>query len=1133
AIYQLTDVVNADGDKLSYRYDDVGNLTHVIDPKKNETPETDDFTTRTDYDLNHRPSTVTDAAGETTTTTYDKDSLVIATTDQAQKTTETDYDERGLPIAQRVPYDTDAETVRTTKFTYDQAGNRTEVETPRGVATTATPDDFTRRTTYDELNRPVRQYQPYDPNDTRYHSPDVFTETTYDAVGNVSKVSAPPSEGETVRNETAYTHFDNGWIRNSTDPWEITTAYDYNDLGQQTSRTLTSTGGASSRTMGWTYHPDGSLAARTDEGVPVGLQTVLVDNSDTQSTSSKGDWTTSSPRRDTKSSQGYDHSTLAAGKEGAFTWQLNIPAKGDYTVYAKYPKTPDAAPGARYEIDHAEGTATATTDQSERTGRWVTLGTYPFKQGIKSLSLKGSDQGTVTADAVQLVRDDSFAVDEERKDFTYRYDANGNLVDINDISSGAKIDAYVIGYTGLNQVEKVTENLAGEPKKTTSMTYDANGQPATMTHPDEFQSYTYDVRNLIAMVEAGDSPDDPKKRLTEYLYTPRGQKLREYKANENFVDYSYYANGALKTTQEYNHYDLVASHEYDWDVNGNKSRDIAKKMNADDHTAYLESTSTYRYDPVDRIAQVTKTGHGATTETYVHDDNANVVSQRVKDADTTYTYNRNRLVSATSDDTAASYNYDPYGRLDTVTAADQVIERSTYDGFDHVTEHSRVQDSGTQKTSYTYDPLDRTTSKTDNSGKTTDYSYLGMSEEVLDERVAGEVTKSYQYGPWGDRLSQIKHDADGTRELGVYGYNSHTDVETLTDAEGNTKATYGYTSYGSNDESDFTGIDKPGASTLDAEPYNPYRFNSKRWDEPSQTYDMGFRDYDPSLNRFLTRDLYNGALADMSLGADRITGNRYAFAGGNPTTGIELDGHGLACGGEGDDVSCGDGNMTRADGSLSYTDESGVNHSTGGGYMWSEVEDLYAGRDFTHTKVTHHRVDREGVHTQTAEKFLNVRNNQDVKRDSGMVERCNTPIGHGKYICEMVESAGSGAPQDVGWDDLEVRVDWGGGDLYGLVSFFSVRGFMDGIDSDEPASDRFETAWATRDASQQTYVADKAGYYAEKFGMGGTLGNVAISLSKVAKPVVTVGATVLDYALNPPRSKPEWLEEFVNKHAGG
>jgi len=54
---------------------------------------------------------------------------------------------------------------------------------------------------------------------------------------------------------------------------------------------------------------------------------------------------------------------------------------------------------------------------------------------------------------------------------------------------------------------------------------------------------------------------------------------------------------------------------------------------------------------------------------------------------------------------------------------------------------------------------------------------------------------------------------------------------------------------------------------------------------------MGFRNYDPGLNSFLSRDMYNGALADLSLGMDPWNANRYAFAGGNPISHIELDGH--------------------------------------------------------------------------------------------------------------------------------------------------------------------------------------------------------------------------------------------------
>ena len=34
-----------------------------------------------------------------------------------------------------------------------------------------------------------------------------------------------------------------------------------------------------------------------------------------------------------------------------------------------------------------------------------------------------------------------------------------------------------------------------------------------------------------------------------------------------------------------------------------------------------------------------------------------------------------------------------------------------------------------------------------------------------------------------------------------------------------------------------------------------------------------------------------GRLADMGLGSDPFTGNRYAFTGGNPISNVEVDGH--------------------------------------------------------------------------------------------------------------------------------------------------------------------------------------------------------------------------------------------------
>ncbi|GGR40801.1 hypothetical protein GCM10010497_49960 [Streptomyces cinereoruber] len=242
---------------------------------------------------------------------------------------------------------------------------------------------------------------------------------------------------------------------------------------------------------------------------------------------------------------------------------------------------------------------------------------------------------------------------------------------------------------------------------------------------------------------------------------------------------------------------------------------------------------------------------------------------------------------------ASTYNYDPLGRLDTVSSNGSTQEKYTYDGFDRIARHTAGTDAAAKSTTYVYDAFDRTAQQTTSgtNGKTTLFTYLGMESKVLREEVAGKATKSYQYSPWGQKLTQIKHKDTGPHEYSQYLYHPKGDVEAVTKEDGGTRAAYGYTAYGSDDDAKFTGADKPDAANPDKESYNAYRYNAHRYDDGSGTYDMGFRNYSPGLNRFLTRDMCGGALDGMSLATDPYTGNRYAFAGGNPISFVELDGH--------------------------------------------------------------------------------------------------------------------------------------------------------------------------------------------------------------------------------------------------
>ncbi|MEU1723335.1 DNRLRE domain-containing protein [Nonomuraea sp. NPDC005692] len=910
-IYQLTDVLNAKQHKITYTYDNVGNTVKVVDPRKNATADTADYTATSTYDLNHRLRTSKDAAGFVTAVDYDLDGLVVSQTDQENNKTITTYDKRGAVIETKVPHADNGGDIKyiTTRFAYDWVGNRTKTITPRGVETTDDDTDFIAETRYDKLNRPIEEIYPFDKDDPVYNKPDSTT-YAYDDVSRLKEISAPPSHGQTVRNITTMTYWDNGWSRTTTDPWDIKTTYDYNKLGLQTNRTVTSAGGSSQRALDWDYYPDGKLKTHSDNGVPLGLDVVLEDNSDTGQVVATGSWTPTSAANITGPQVaastgfvGYDYATAPAGTgQSSFTWNLTTPTAGTYRVAVQYPSGATAT-NAKYTVKHDGGTADVVVDQTKNAGTWVELGSYTFTAGTAhSITLTDAANGTLAADAVKLVRDTGGASDTEKKDFSYTYDANANLTRIDDNSPTAKIDLWDIAYTNLNQIQKIQEKLDGALKNTTTYDYNENSAVTVRTHDKTVATYGYDVRDLVNQVVNKKTASDPSPKTTAYTYTPRAERQSETKANNNTVTYDYFLSGVLRHSVEKKpNAAIVAEHTIGYQGNLQRASDHAKVQNADNPGAYLDNTYAYTYDPRDRIAKTVKTPTGGgpvETETYSHDPNSNVWEEEVLGRKTTFTYDRNRLMTSVSGGQTSTYTYDPYGRLRTIQGGGKTWEKYTYDGFDHVTEHEKLGADGATSTvtTYTYDPLDRTTTKTEKEGtasaKTTTYSYLGLSGEVLDEEVAGKLVKSFQYSPWGERLSQVKVKADSSEESSYYGYNPHTDVEQITSETGDTRATYGYTAYGKNDDKLFTGVDKPDPIDPTAkEEYNPYRFNAKRWDNSTGMYDMGFRDYSPGLNRFLNLDSYNGALDDLSLGLDPWTSNRYAFTGGNPISRIEIDGH--------------------------------------------------------------------------------------------------------------------------------------------------------------------------------------------------------------------------------------------------
>lgn len=200
--------------------------------------------------------------------------------------------------------------------------------------------------------------------------------------------------------------------------------------------------------MGWDYYPDGKIKARNDDGVPVGKAVALVDDSDTQNVAAVGNW----PASDEGTGyQGYDYQTHAAdGSADSFTWNPTIPEDGTYEVFVSYPEVAGAATDASYTITHDGATSKKTVDQTKNTGTWVSLGSYSFSRGGDGQKVSlAAGGGTVVADAVKLVRDNSGDTDDEKTAFTYTYDANGTLTDLTDDSPEARVDDYAATYDGV------------------------------------------------------------------------------------------------------------------------------------------------------------------------------------------------------------------------------------------------------------------------------------------------------------------------------------------------------------------------------------------------------------------------------------------------------------------------------------------------------------------------------------------------------------------------------------------------------------------------------------------------------------------------------------------------------------
>ena len=127
------------------------------------------------------------------------------------------------------------------------------------------------------------------------------------------------------------------------------------------------------------------------------------------------------------------------------------------------------------------------------------------------------------------------------------------------------------------------------------------------------------------------------------------------------------------------------------------------------------------------------------------------------------------------------------------------------------------------------------------------------------------------------------------REL-TYAQDPHGNVSMLISEAGATKASYGYTAYGEADTA-LTAEKLPGSDQDPTAGSRSTRSATRQAREQLRDDRYGRAAVRPGPGQFLQEDRFDGALEDVDARDRSADGNRFALAGGNPVSFVELDGH--------------------------------------------------------------------------------------------------------------------------------------------------------------------------------------------------------------------------------------------------
>lgn len=453
------------------------------------------------------------------------------------------------------------------------------------------------------------------------------------------------------------------------------------------------------------------------------------------------------------------------------------------------------------------------------------------------------------------------------------YDPAGHLASVTDTTSGSSTVQASYYLDGL-----VREVVAAG--RSVEYAYDGAGHVAARTVGSAVTTITYGnaglPRTMTSDVAAG---------TTSWTYDEAGRPVGRTNGNGTRLTWQHNADDTLRRQTLANTAGAVLA-QWSYSYDGLR-RQLSQDYAGSGGIALATDRHEVTYDAAGRLASFKRGLAAATPLTWDADGN------RLSFGSETFAYRADdALATFTSGGVTQQVSYEPFGG----TAQSGCVKHS-YDGFDRVVAtatHLPLTGGGScaataaSEVTSAYDGLDRQRRTTTTKGTTTTTTalhYDGLGNALVAQAPTGGTERFYQLDAAGVPLALAPA---GTPSSAEYLHDDgQGNISTVTSTAMLVSCAARFDPFG-------TPLGASGENTCaSGSSENDVWYRGARRDRTTGNYQFGARTYDPAKAAFLTPDSYRNAQPDanLALGTDPLTRNRYGYVNGDPVNYADPSGH--------------------------------------------------------------------------------------------------------------------------------------------------------------------------------------------------------------------------------------------------